>query len=161
MPGAPPGFPAPMPGAPPGFPAPVLGAAPTPSPGFGALAPAGRFLGGVGICLGAGGAPGPVGPAGSEDRAVPVPRAGGTVLTRCDEAGRAAATSSSAAASWCGWGRDTSRARIAALTVTFMLGMLPPRPVSHATPLGPRPAAERGLPGDLPCRPQLTAQHAG
>ena len=64
---------------------------------------------------------------------------GGAVLARCDEAGRALAASSSAAASWCGWGRDTSRARIAALTVTFMLGMLPPRPVSHAPPFGPAP----------------------
>jgi hypothetical protein len=29
----------------------------------------------------------------------------------------------SAAASWCGWGRDTSRARIAASTVTFIPGI--------------------------------------
>jgi hypothetical protein len=82
---------------------------------------------------------GAAGPAGSEDRAGPVPRAAGAVLARCDEAGRAVAASSSAAASWCGWGRDTSRARIAALTVTFMLGMLPPRPVSHARTRATRP----------------------
>ena len=66
-------------------------------------------------------------------RGGPVPRAGGGPnLARGEGAGRAAARCSSAAASCCGWGRDTSRARIAALTVTFMLGMLPPRPVSHA-----------------------------
>jgi len=53
-----------------------------------------------------------------------VPRGGPGVLRgRGPEAGRAAASASSAAASWCGWGRDTSRARIAALTVTFIPGM--------------------------------------
>jgi hypothetical protein len=39
------------------------------------------------------------GPAGSEDRAGPVPRGGGAVLARCDETGRALAASSSAAVS--------------------------------------------------------------
>jgi len=47
----------------------------------------------------------------------------GAVPVRGREAGRAAAEFSSAAASWCGWGLDTSRARIAALTVTFIPGM--------------------------------------
>ncbi len=37
--------------------------------------------------------------------------------------GRAGGEFCSAAASWCGWGLDTSRARIAALTVTFIPGM--------------------------------------
>jgi hypothetical protein len=49
--------------------------------------------------------------------------AGGVMRARDTEAGRAAAAASSAAASCCGCGRDTSRARIAALTVTFIPGM--------------------------------------
>jgi hypothetical protein len=53
-----------------------------------------------------------------------VPRAGGgAVLARDPGPGRPAATASSAAASCSGCGRDTSRARIAALTVTFIPGM--------------------------------------
>jgi hypothetical protein len=50
----------------------------------------------------------------------------GTGVTRVPGVPRSAgmsAIAASAAASWCGWGRDTSRARIAAFTVTFIPGI--------------------------------------
>ncbi len=89
------------------------------------------------------------GGAGTGERPGPAGRAGGrAVLARGPGAGRPAAAFSSAAASWCGWGRDTSRARIAALTVTFIPGMAasPPSVARWRVP-GPGPAGAPTRPG--------------
>src|SRR5262249_50570878 len=98
----------------------------------GRLPPSGRGPGGAGRCRGAGGGgaiawPGALFPAGR-----------GAVRAR-DRAGGAFC---SAAAWGGGWGLDTSRARIAALTVTFIPGMAA-SPPSVARRRG-APARRRG-----------------
>jgi hypothetical protein len=75
------------------------------------------------------------------------------------------AMAASAAASCSGWGLDTSRARIAASTVTFIPGMTASPPSVARAPLGKRPRAgragqERGLDGGLTGKGEISCGNA-
>jgi hypothetical protein len=93
----------------------------------------GPGTGGPGRCLGRGGCPV------AAARGVSArPPGGGMGVTRVPGARRSAgmsAMAASAAAACSGWGLDTSRARIAAFTVTFIPGMTASQPLLRRSAL--------------------------
>jgi hypothetical protein len=113
---------------------PALAGPASAGPALAGPAPAGRGLGGAGAA-GVGrplwtGVPGRGGLAG-RGRARSRRPGGGAGVGGGDAAGHSA-TSASAAVSWWGCGRDTSRTRMAVTGVSFIPGMWPPPSVSHA-----------------------------